>query len=686
MPRAFVIRPFNTKTDSENHKIDFELVHDKLIGPALAEAGLSGSTTVEVENAGNIRADMFALILEADLVICDITVHNANVFYELGVRHALRKRGTVLIKGAPSADTTPFDLLTDRYLSYNWAAPQEAKDQLVRTINATLRGDRVADSPVFGMMPALPEVDPTVVQALPIAFTEEVGRAMASRSKGWLRLLAEDVQGRRFERAGLRLVGTAQWRLKDLTAARDSLELILDVYPNDVEAGLALANVYERLAKLENDEALLVKSDQAIARVLAADSATQSDRVEALALRGRNLKTLWRWNLEQASTVAERRTRAMNQRLRDSYAAYRDAFQNDQNHFWSGLGALQMGRIVLDLAEGEPDAWRLAFDDDSLADAAKSALKREIDLLRSAVRWSIDAALLQLGGGSADALWARVSQADLLFADGSPDERTFKRYSDVLPELGAFDWDAVRGQLQLFEVLGIRAELARRIIDAGDAMEKRAPSKHTVVVFAGHQPDLPDRPSPRFPSDAAEAARQEILAALREIQQEGSAQHAQADETPIIALASAAPGGDILFHEACAELGIPSIVCLPIPKPKYIDQAYDRYPEWRSRALDLLDRTDAVLELSDKAELPAWLADPPRNPPIDFWERGNRWVFAMASAYNPERAYLIALWDGVEATRFTGGTAHMVRLAKATTFRVKTIDTKTLKPSAPSPS
>ena len=42
----------------------------------------------QVADAGNIRADMFALIIEADLVICDITVHNANVFYELGIRHA----------------------------------------------------------------------------------------------------------------------------------------------------------------------------------------------------------------------------------------------------------------------------------------------------------------------------------------------------------------------------------------------------------------------------------------------------------------------------------------------------------------------------------------------------------------------------------------------------------------------
>ena len=45
---------------------------------------------------GDIRADMFALILEADVVVCDLTILNANVFYELGIRHALRKKRTIM--------------------------------------------------------------------------------------------------------------------------------------------------------------------------------------------------------------------------------------------------------------------------------------------------------------------------------------------------------------------------------------------------------------------------------------------------------------------------------------------------------------------------------------------------------------------------------------------------------------
>src|SRR2546429_245694 len=92
--RAFVIRPFGIKKDSAGGTVDFDNVHAELIGPALKSAGLAGSTTGEIIEAGNIREDMFSLIIEADLIVCDITYHNANVFYELGIRHALRKKRT----------------------------------------------------------------------------------------------------------------------------------------------------------------------------------------------------------------------------------------------------------------------------------------------------------------------------------------------------------------------------------------------------------------------------------------------------------------------------------------------------------------------------------------------------------------------------------------------------------------
>ena len=59
---------------------------------------------------------MFQRLLAADLVVADLSVHNANVFYELGIRHALRQQKTFIVRA--STDTFPFDLQTDRQLTF----------------------------------------------------------------------------------------------------------------------------------------------------------------------------------------------------------------------------------------------------------------------------------------------------------------------------------------------------------------------------------------------------------------------------------------------------------------------------------------------------------------------------------------------------------------------------------------
>jgi len=104
MQRAFAIRPFGKKKDRAGREIGYESVSTVLIEPALTAAGLGGGATGEIVEAGNIREDMFGLILEVDVVVCDMTIHNPNVFYELGIWHALRRNRSVLIRGAPTAD------------------------------------------------------------------------------------------------------------------------------------------------------------------------------------------------------------------------------------------------------------------------------------------------------------------------------------------------------------------------------------------------------------------------------------------------------------------------------------------------------------------------------------------------------------------------------------------------------
>jgi hypothetical protein len=91
--RAFIIRPFGTQSN-----IDFDEVQKQLIAPALAALDIQASTTEAFLQAGNIRADMFQQLLVADVVVADISIHNANVFYELGIRHALQPKRTFLLR------------------------------------------------------------------------------------------------------------------------------------------------------------------------------------------------------------------------------------------------------------------------------------------------------------------------------------------------------------------------------------------------------------------------------------------------------------------------------------------------------------------------------------------------------------------------------------------------------------
>ncbi len=673
MVRVFVIRPFGRKKDSSGKELDFERVHTDLLEPALRAANLAGSTTGEIVDAGNIREDMFSLILEADLVICDITIHNANVFYELGIRHALRKKGTILIKGVPVSDGTPFDLLTDRYFAYSIDNPAADRDKLIQTIKATLASDRTTDSPIFQMLPTLPEADPASVQAVPLDFIEEIDRARAAQSKGWLRLLAQDIRGLRFQWIGLQLIAKALWDLEDYEGARDMLEQILGTKQYNVTANLSLANVYERLYRNTRKSELLQASEQAISRVLESRSITAKNRVEALTLKGRNQKTRWRQKFEQLLTLEERREAAMSQALRDSYQAYRDAFYQDLNHFYAGLTALQMGTIFLDLSEEPDDKWKITFNTDGEADTYRGKLIQDIKILHLLVPASVEAARSQLKPTDSEWIWANISNADLLFLTEPNARRVIKRYQDELPENNLFAWNAVKGQLQLFAALGVKADLAHQVIGAIDKQfASPAPANEKdrcIVIFAGHRVDADDRKMPRFPKLAESKARELIRTHLETIARDGKVE----------GLASAAPGSDILFHEVCAELNILSMVCLPMPKSDYARQVFNDLDTWRTRFLNLT-KTKQVLELSDRSEkngLPRWLEGTNTNP----WERGNHWVLQMALTSGAEKIILLAVWDGKNEGDDLGGTAHMVQLARNTgRVEVEIIDVKALTP------
>ncbi|MEY2468266.1 MAG: hypothetical protein QOF21_964, partial [Actinomycetota bacterium] len=115
----FVIMPFGVR-DAEhvpNGRLDFDAVYQRAIRPAALAAGWRVSRVDELVAPGTIAAQYLERILAADLVLADISVPNGNVYYELGVRHAVTAAGTMLI--AAGGTVIPFDLSTHRVLFYD---------------------------------------------------------------------------------------------------------------------------------------------------------------------------------------------------------------------------------------------------------------------------------------------------------------------------------------------------------------------------------------------------------------------------------------------------------------------------------------------------------------------------------------------------------------------------------------
>jgi O-acetyl-ADP-ribose deacetylase (regulator of RNase III) len=96
--KCFVIMPFGKKKDVDGTEVDFDYVYHELIEKAVEELGVECDRCDEIIDTGSIHKKMFRGIFDAEVAVVDITSLNPNVFYELGVRHALHKHITLVIR------------------------------------------------------------------------------------------------------------------------------------------------------------------------------------------------------------------------------------------------------------------------------------------------------------------------------------------------------------------------------------------------------------------------------------------------------------------------------------------------------------------------------------------------------------------------------------------------------------
>jgi hypothetical protein len=107
---CFVVMGFGKKTDFETGRIlDLDKSYLNMIKPAVEAAGLKCIRADEIVHSGLIDVPMYEQLLNADVVVADLSTSNKNAFYELGVRHALRPFTTIIV-AEDGIKTFPFDI------------------------------------------------------------------------------------------------------------------------------------------------------------------------------------------------------------------------------------------------------------------------------------------------------------------------------------------------------------------------------------------------------------------------------------------------------------------------------------------------------------------------------------------------------------------------------------------------
>jgi hypothetical protein len=114
--------PFSTTASCTEE--EWTLVFETVFQPAIEGAGLNYECNRSTATRGNIVGAILEELKESYVVLADLTDHNPNVFYELGVRHSLRDR-TILV--AQKEQDIPFDLRAYAYHIYDWRTGEGQK-------------------------------------------------------------------------------------------------------------------------------------------------------------------------------------------------------------------------------------------------------------------------------------------------------------------------------------------------------------------------------------------------------------------------------------------------------------------------------------------------------------------------------------------------------------------------------
>lgn len=298
-PVCFMVMPFGRKPTGSTQKdvpkeIDFDRLWDTALSPVIRELGYV-PVRADQDVGSSIVKEMIERLALADVVVADVTLPNANVYYEIGVRQAAKERGCVLV-GADWAEPV-FDLAQMRQLRF--PLPEgEITDGTARGIREALKDGikalKEGRSPVYEHVEGYPdEVDPTKAES----FAEYVRDLSAFQSR--VTAIRKAPRERRPEMANQLLEDHPVGPATSPAVALEVLLLLRDATDWETTLGF-IDSLPDSVAALPT-----VREQRALARSMAGDDLEAIGQLEALisdhgdtperrGVLGGRYKRLWR--------------------------------------------------------------------------------------------------------------------------------------------------------------------------------------------------------------------------------------------------------------------------------------------------------------------------------------------------------------------------------------------------------
>ncbi len=160
-PLCFVLMPVGCKPGSQGGSIDFDAVWRELVAPAVVDAGLTPIRPEQEQSGGVTHETTFERLILCDYAIADVTLADARLFYELGVRRAVKPDTTTLIFAEGNARLS-FDAASLRPLPYQLGPDgrPSSVDVSRSTLSDRLKAARrtQACSPLYRLVDDFPDI------------------------------------------------------------------------------------------------------------------------------------------------------------------------------------------------------------------------------------------------------------------------------------------------------------------------------------------------------------------------------------------------------------------------------------------------------------------------------------------------------------------------------------------------